>query len=181
MLFRFQVIYVLVYLTLLSLLGSSFSVNYLVYAKGTENPQVCPVGDVKYETDGGYEYSNQLGEVWVAGTTAYWKASPGYEIERVCIKAGQNLFYPNPEGGSFTAPKRDVSHVVLYTAKRNGPPEDSSPPQEELREEPKEEGEVLGEAVLPETGAYIMKILGAVAFLGGGLFLRRKSALLLTS
>jgi LPXTG-motif cell wall-anchored protein len=177
--FRAQVIYVLVYLALLSPLSSFSSIDFSVYAEGSENPQVCPAGDVKYETDGGYEYSNQSGAVWVAGTTASWKASAGYTIDRVCLKAGQDLFYPNPERGSFATPKKGVSHVVLYTSKRNEPPEE--PPKKEPKEGPKEEGEVLGEAVLPETGAYTLKLLGAAAFLGGGLLLRRKSARLLSS
>lgn len=147
-----------------------------IYANKAEDIHVCPAGDIKW--DGGYEYNDGSGGVSVFGNTANWGPTAGYEIIRVCIKAGQDLYYPDSNSGAYTTEnKKDISHVVLYTKEIEEPQNGEQPevPKEPRKEAEQEKGEVLGKAVLPETGVNILGLMLAILAFQTGLLLRRKA------
>jgi len=111
-------------LLLFLLLGFGF---FLVDAKDTRacRENVCPPGDVKYETDGGYEYTDDSGFVTIVPAvdsghnSAEWSPEECYTITGVCIKiggpGGGSLIYPDPVIGAAGPYGYDISHVVLTT------------------------------------------------------------------
>ncbi len=146
-----------------------------VFAVKSENPNVCPAGNVKYEAGSGYEYNDGSGGVTVLGGSANWGPTAGYEITQVCIKAGQDLFYPNTNSGTFSTPKKDISHIVLYTKVSEDSPNSEKPPTNGIDNHCDEDtGEVLGGVVLPETGANLLGLILAALSLKVGFFLRKK-------
>lgn len=87
--------------------------------------QVCPAGTTKFEDDTGYEYGEGKVEISAAGPDADWQmlAPANGVIQWVCVKAGDELFWPEsePQGGTYTTPSgQDVSHVVVYAVGPNG-------------------------------------------------------------
>lgn len=84
---------------------------------------VCPPGSTKYEAGFGYEYGDRLTQITTAGPTATWTViEDNAVVDRVCVKAGQDLYWPasDPRGGAFTTPDgKDVSHVVTYLVSPN--------------------------------------------------------------
>ncbi|MBT6401128.1 hypothetical protein HN803_06020 [candidate division WWE3 bacterium] len=78
---------------------------------------VCPPGNVKWETFGGYEYSDDSATVTGNWRKVTWEAAEGYTITGVCIKIGGKhggkLIDGLAEGGG---PFRyGISHVVITT------------------------------------------------------------------
>jgi len=78
---------------------------------------VCPHGNVKWETDSGYEYTDGSATVTGDENSVSWQAADGYVIVSVCIKIG------GPKGGSLIdglaqggGPfEYGISHVVITT------------------------------------------------------------------
>lgn len=86
---------------------------------------VCPPGNVKWETDGGYEYTDGSATVSGNADQVTVTATEGYEVVGVCIKIG------GPGGGetiSFTSAGTfgpfayGISHVVVTTRPATPPP-----------------------------------------------------------
>lgn len=112
------------FLLITLLLGFGF---FLVDAKDTQacRENVCPPGDVKYETGSGYEYSDGSGFVTIipginsGHNSTTWSAEECYTITGVCIKiggpGGGTLIYPDPVIGAAGPYAYDISHVVLTT------------------------------------------------------------------
>lgn len=84
---------------------------------------VCPPGTTKYETNTsgagtGYEYGAEHATITVDGSHTEWQAiTVAGDIARVCVKSGNQLYWPPTadRSGAFDTPDgKDVSHVVLY-------------------------------------------------------------------
>ena len=86
---------------------------------------VCPVGNVKYEIDNGYEYSDNSATIWGDGETIYWQAAEGYVITNVCVKiggpGGGSLLNPDPAADQAGFFRYDISHIVLTTTDKVDP------------------------------------------------------------
>lgn len=90
-------------------------------AKAQETGAVCPHSNVKWETDGGYEYSDGTATVSGNADQVTVSAAEGYIVTGVCVKIG------GPGGGSLTGGAEEgtygpyeygISHVVVTTVEK---------------------------------------------------------------
>lgn len=82
---------------------------------------VCPPGNVKFEADGGYEYTDDSATITLSDNamSATWSPEPNCAVSAVCIKiggpGGGSLVNPDPNTRSWSSDTYAISHVVLTT------------------------------------------------------------------